>query len=396
MEAADNSRASGEQLAIKRGIITSLRSGVAPSRGTALIEVGLSDFWDSLYQDFIELTQGTPRGAIVYVMGEYGRGKTFLCNYSREKAWSLWSKGFATSYVEVRGFETLADYLEIYRQIVRNIQTPNDEQKGLEPILVKFASRFQSRDDLNKEIDRLGLDPDFAQKLRYFYGFWNRDDKAALSVLLRWMAGEPGIKADLLNLIAEKGFAKLDQNDVDAYLTGMKQVVKSLGYEGLFVFIDEAEDRTRGFEETVVREILRNIKKLHNAVNQDDRFAQTIFLLAGTNELWSQQAVLDEAQRQRMQIKRNLPVLHREHLVELGRKVIQVYDTALSTNLGSRIDPVVLERWVDGIIDKFGPVSLITPRDFLSRHPSPERSFMRLLDELRRQPDRSASDIFTL
>ncbi len=385
-----------EDLRIRRGIIASLRNGVAPARGTSLIEVGLADFWDDLYTDFIEITRGTHNGSIIYVMGEYGRGKTFLCNYTKEKAWSMWSRGFATSYVEVKGFESLADYLGIYRQIVTNIQLPTAEARGLEPLLSQFANRFPTRQDLNGELSRLALDPDIAQKIRYYYDYSRRGDDTACSIALRWMAGEGGIKADLLHMIDEKGFARLEEADVDSYLTGVKQLVKSLGYEGLFVFIDEAEERTAGFAETQVRAILRNIKKVHNSVSQDERFEQLIFVLAGTRDLWTKHYNLDEAQKQRMQIRRDLPVHSREDFIQLSEKVIRIYDDAMGTDLAWRIERPTLERWVDAMIFSRGRVELITPRDYLSALPSPDKSFMRKLDLLRTSPNMESSRAFAV
>ncbi len=381
--------------AIRRGIVGSLRAALAPTVGTPLIEVGLKDLWEDIYHDFIEITRGTTNGSMVYIMGEYGQGKTFLCNYTREKVWSLWSEGFATSYVEVKGFESLADYVDIYRQIVKNVQLPYSNKKGVGHLLKKFTESIDSRQALDDALEKMNVEEAFAQKVKFFYRYKGYED--AQTALIRWINAEKDIKAEWLHYIAEKGWAKIEDNDVDDYLTGIKNLVKSMGYEGLFVFIDEAEERTRGYADEVVRQIFRNIKRLHNNVIQDERFCQMIFLLAGTRDLWVAYERLDEAQRQRMHaVRRDLPRLSRENFIELSNKVIRVYDETYDESLSKRISATIIEEWVDFIMSEKSSAGPVTPRDFLSQNPTPRKSFVKKLDKMHRNPDLKAEDVFQL
>lgn len=395
MSESSKNSLSEKDKAIRRGIVGSLRAGVAPSVGTSLIEAGLKDLWEDIHHDFIEITRGTMNGSIVYIMGEYGQGKTFLCNYTREKVWNLWNKGFATSYVEVKGFESLADYVDIYRQIVKNVQLPYSDKKGVGYLLNEFTKKTKSRQDLGDALDKMNVEEAFAQKVKFFYRYEGHED--AQTALLRWINAEKDIKAEWLHYIAEKGWAKIEDNDVDDYLTGIKNLVKSIGYEGLFVFIDEAEERTRGYDDEVVRQIFSNIKRLHNNVNQDERFSQMTFLLAGTRDLWVAYERLDEAQRQRMHaVRRDLPRLSRENFIELSKKVIQVYDETYDESLSERIGSTIIEKWVDTIMSQESSVGPVTPRDFLSQKPTPRESFIAKLDKMHRNPDLRAEDVFQL
>lgn len=361
----------------------------APRRGTEHTAVAIEGLWRSLREKHIDLAVDGSGGAIVYVMGDYGTGKTFLCNFIREQVWKLGAHGFATSYVAVPGFESLANFMGIYGLIVKNIQMPNSGE-DLEGILLTFVNRFSDKASLNRRLRDLGIGGDFAQKIRYFWEYRDRD--AARTITLRWIKGEPGIKAELLNYIDEKGFAKLEESDIDDYLTGLKRIVQDLGAEGLFVFIDEAEARTRPFDDKVVYPVLNNIKRLHNNVNQDEHYSKIIFLLAGTRALWATYLSKDEPQRQRMQIQEDIPRMSKADYVELGKRVAHVYDVALGSTVASRLNESLLAAWVDfaspGSLDRF------TPRDFLSQRPTPREAFLSKLDQLRAQPSARAEDVF--
>ena len=360
----------------------------APKRGTKFVEVGLREFWRDLREGFIDITRGTTGGSIIYVMGDYGGGKTFLCSYTREQVRSLWDHGFATSYIEVRSFDSLVDFVAIYRQIVKNIRAPTGDS-GLEKILLSFVEQFPNRQQLNQRIAQLNLEPDFAQKIRFLWTYAKRDEER--SITMRWIMGESGLQADLLHYIAEKGFAKLEEDEVDDYLTGIKRIIQDLGAEGLFIFIDEAEQRTAQPDPTTVRRILVNIKRLHNNVNTDERYSQTIFLLAGTRDLWVAMNTQDEAMRQRMQIQRDIPRLNKAEFVALGLKVARVYDIAFGCNASSRLSEDVLEGWVDHLTK--GAIAL-TPRDFLTQKPTNRESFLAKLELMRLQPELSARNAF--
>lgn len=385
-----SSAPSGEQ-ALAREILSSLRMTQAPRRGTERLAVGIQSLWDDLRTNFIEMTKGTTGGSMIYVLGDYGMGKTFLCNFTREQVSKMWDHGFATSYVAVKSFDALADYVGVYRQIVKNIRMP-DSEAGLEEILLRFVAKFPDQTMLNKRLGHLNLSSDFAQKVRYLRKYATHDSER--TVTMRWILGEPGIQADLLHFIDEKGFAKLDEQDVDDYLTGIKQILKDLGAEGLFVFIDEAQDSKTLFDDSTVSQILVNIKKLHNNVNQDDRFSQVIFLLAGTRELWASNWGKDEALKQRMQIQRDLPRFSKSDYVELGSKVARIYDLAFGSNVAARLPESTLADWVDFVAQ--GNVNLLTPRDFLNQRPSNRECLMAKLDQMRQLPTAHSREVFIM
>lgn len=371
---------------LAKGVIASLRSGVAPRTGTGLIEVGLHKFWEDIETGVVDMCLAGGTGCMLYVMGEYGRGKTFFCNYSRERLDKM-GKGFVSSHIQIKGFETLADYLAIYKELVRNLELPDNDKKGLVSLLDAFVRSTAQKDDFQRFKDGTGISPTVLTKVSRYREFRLENFEEGYVTALDWMQGEKDIPARSLHLIREKGFSKLREDDVDNYLHAIKEIALHLGYEGLLVQIDEAEERTSEFSNEAVRSVLRNLKKIHNNLFQKEWFSKMIFMLAGTSELWSKYETLDEAQRQRMNILRfELPILGRDQYEDLTSRVISVYDSAFDTSLEDRISGNDIKAHVEKCMPSPEDADDMTPRDFLSRKPDETSALLSRLDQMRKDP----------
>ena len=139
---------------------------------------------------------------------------------------------------------------------------------------------------------------------------------------------------------------------------------------------------------------MNNIKRIHNSVNQNEQFAQMIFLFAGTRELWARYMRKDEPQRQRMQIQEDIPRLSKEDYVELGKKVARVYDVAFGSTVSPRLSDQLLSNWIEFVAA--GSLDRLTPRDFLREKPSPAESFLSKLDQIRLHAAAEDAEIFVM
>ncbi len=356
--------------ALASRILTALRAGQAPREGAEHLAVGLDSFWRPIEEGVIDLSLRGESGAILYVMGEYGRGKTMFCNFSREQLEKK-GQGFVSSYIDLGNFEQLSDYLGLYRLIVDNLTLPDLPEPGLKTLLEEFVRSTRSdasADRFRREtvIDMAVLEKLFLYRKHRIFG-----NDIGAQTALEWMRAKRHIPASQLHLIGEKGFSKLEVEDVDHYLAAMKSIAVWLGYEGLLIQVDEAEDRRAGFSHDMVRDIFRNLKRIHNNLFQKQTFSRIIFLLAGTRDLYHAYENLDEAQRQRMRILNfDLPRLNGSQYVELAKKVVGVYDQAFDTDLRGRIEDPDIETLVERVKDRGGSLDQVTPRDFLFSYPS--------------------------
>ena len=381
-----------EERSVCRSIIGALRQAVAPQVGVEKIAVARDILWARIENDYLGYLRGTKRGSIIYVFGQYGQGKTFFCNFVRDKAWRLWDKGFATSYVEVKRFEEFGDYVGLYRKIVRNIRFPQSNITGVRQIFDTFTCRASNKSELENLLSEYEVNDTVAKLVRFYF----TGDERVKDAVIDWVRGEHQMRADKLHLIDRKGFQKIREDDVDAHLCGINSMIKGAGYVGLVVFFDEAEVRDRPYDPREIFGALRVVKYLHNRVNNDPRFTQLVFLVAGTLDLWTDRMVKDEALRQRIDpIWEQLNPLTENNYIDLYTKIIDAYDCCFQTNLSERVTRNDLKKWVHVVVNaKGGVIEMLTPRDFISQYPTSQTSFMEKLDVLRRDPSRTGNDVF--
>lgn len=85
----------------RREIISALRKGTVPQRGTDFLAVGLGRFEDTIKTELNDVAEG---GSIFKaVRGDYGCGKTFFGRWVQEQA-KL--NGFATAEIQISETET--------------------------------------------------------------------------------------------------------------------------------------------------------------------------------------------------------------------------------------------------------------------------------------------------
>ncbi len=364
-------------------ILTALRAGQAPREGAEHLAVGLASFWKPIEEGVIDLALRGNSGAILYVMGEYGRGKTMFCNFSRGQL-AKKGQGFVWSYIDLGNFEQLSDFLGLYRLIVDNLMIPSHAEPGLKTLLEEFVESTRSDASFDRFRRETIVDVAVLEKLFLYRKHRNFGNDTGAQTAIEWMRAKRHIPATQLHLIGEKGFSKLEAEDIDHYLAAIKTIAVWLGYEGLLIQIDEAEDRRAGFSDDVVRDIFRNLKRVHNNLFQKQTFSRIIFLLAGTRDLYHAYESLDEAQRQRMRILNyDLPILNEPQYNELARKVIAVYDQAFDTHLRDRIDESEIEALVGKVAAKGGSLDQVTPRDFLFTFPSQSEALFNRLESMR-------------
>lgn len=150
------------------------------------------------------------------------------------------------------------------------------------------------------------------------------------------------------------------------------------------IMIDEAEERTSGFPDNILRTVLRNLLRIHNNLYQDPQFRRIVFILAGTRDLWQDVIRMDEPVRQRYETRKcDLPPLSGDQYISLGRNVIEAYDMAFGSDLSSRISGGDLTQLVVDVTEVKGKLSEVTPREFLFSLPDPDRALMNRLDAMR-------------
>src|SRR5512133_2154956 len=237
-------------------IFQCLRNGTVPSRGLDAFAVGIERHRNELKRLLNEVKGGS--GDVKFLRGGYGCGKTFMANLMVQDAQR---ERFATSFVVVSDNDLhFHKFDELYRKVVSGLSTPACAQGALGDILDRWIGSIEEglvelgvRDDdpafdskvlakLDEQLVGLtgGRAPaDMVRVVRKVFELKQASRLHEASALVSWLSGSSNVAAGVKSLAQIKG--DISSSDALGYLRGILEIVKSAGYAGLVIVIDEAE-----------------------------------------------------------------------------------------------------------------------------------------------------------
>ena len=374
-------------------IVSALRSGLVPRQGLEHFATGLDALVDAVNQELDFVSSG--KGLSKWVRGEYGTGKTFatrfLCARARERQ-------FATAEVQISINDTPLHHLEtVYRRLIERLETaadgPNAFQAVVEGWLYQIGEevirlRGLSEDDPafadateqrleDKLADLSRRNPAYAQILRAYHRATHEGDFATAQGLLAWLAGQPHTDRSVLKAAGVKG--KVDGQASLTFLAGLLQVLRQSGYGGLVVVLDEVEtvqrmnSQTREKSLNALRQLMDMLAKdelpgLYLVVTGTRDFFEGYKGLKGLAPLYQRVQVNFDADARFDNLKapqvRLLPFTQ-ERLLQVARKVRDLYPAENPERLSERVDGPFLEALVRQVTAGFGGQVSLAPRLFL-------------------------------
>ncbi|HEY5959033.1 MAG TPA: BREX system ATP-binding protein BrxD, partial [Polyangiaceae bacterium] len=237
-------------------IFTCLRNGTVPSRGLEAFAVGVERHRNELKRMLTEVKGGS--GDVKFLRGGYGCGKTFMANLLVQDAKR---EGFVTSFVVVSDNDFhFHKFDELYRKVVSALSTNACAQGALGDILDRWIGGIEegllnlglSDSDpsfdtkvlakLDEQLNGLtgGRAPaDMLRVVRKVFELKQAGRLQDASALISWLSGSSNVAASVKNLAQIKG--DISSSDAMGYLRGILEIIKSAGYSGLVILIDEAE-----------------------------------------------------------------------------------------------------------------------------------------------------------
>lgn len=230
-------------------VLKSLRAGVVPADHIDLIQVGRGGEQATLAKDILHILKGG--SSVRFVTGDYGSGKTFIGELTRQQGIK---QGLVVAAAALSPDKRLqaktGETRNLYSALVRSFSTkarPNGKA------LVNIVERFILTTLREAHVNNVGPEAHIAHRLRdfeelaggfdfikvvqrYWLGLENQDDELK-STALRWLRGE------FTNLSDAR--AALDVRSIIDYrnfFSGLKmlcQFVRMAGYSGLLICLDE-------------------------------------------------------------------------------------------------------------------------------------------------------------
>lgn len=274
---------------ILTGLLSALSAGVVPRVGASYTAIGRTDEIASLCADFEKVRDGG--GAIRFLIGRYGSGKTFLLQLMRQYALD---RGFVTSDCDLSPERRLTgsggEGLATYRELVKNLATKASPTGGALPQIISrwlsvtsaelsergFSQASPEFDaELSKAIFSVARQLegyvggfDFAYVINKYYLSMKSGDDDGVSACLRWLRGEYSTKTEAREALASRSLSIISDDNWYDYIKLLCAFVRMLGYSGLVVFIDECV----------------NLYKISNRISRESNYEK---LLAIFNDIQS-------------------------------------------------------------------------------------------------------------
>lgn len=400
---------SGPSLLKRREIIDALRIGAVPRRGLELFAVGLERFEKAIDEELDSVAAG--KGRFKAVRGEYGTGKTFFARWLEHRALA---KGFATTLVQISESDTPLYRMEtVYRRAIEALQTKEWSDAAFRALVDRWFFQLEEEvlaqgavdpnDDAAVErgvgelLERRlrvvsGTQPQFAAALRACHAARVRGDQAAAEGLVAWLMGQPNVGANILRGASLKG--DLDHDSAAGFLRGLLEVLKQTGRKGLVLVLDEVE--------TIQRVRADSREKSLNALRQliDDlageRYPGLYVLITGTHAFFegpqgvkrlpplAQRLHAEFGPDPRFDSARapqiRLQPFDMDRLVEVGRKVRELYPTNASERVNAKVGDPTLRAIAQKVAGTLGGKVGVAPRIYL-------RKVVGLLDQVDEHED---------
>jgi hypothetical protein len=245
---------------ILRTLLTSLTAGVVPRSGAPYIAIGRRAESAALLDSLDAAGEGG--SSLRFLIGRYGSGKSFLLQLLRGYALD---RDFLTADADLsperRLYGSGGTGRATYRELIKNLASKSSPDGGA---LTKIIARWI--DGISGELMTEGIEPDspgfsarlnaivierlanvrdlvggfdFSRVVTEYYKAYKNGDDERLAACMRWLRGEFAGKTEARGALGFSVSVVVDDDNWYDFLKLWAVFVRSMGYRGLVLFIDE-------------------------------------------------------------------------------------------------------------------------------------------------------------
>jgi hypothetical protein len=300
----------------------------------------------------------------------------------------------ATAEVQISETETPLHRLEtVYRRIAESLTTASFPPSALRSVLDAWIYTLQ--DDVHDSalppgdaVDALmerrlasvsAQTPIFAQAMRAYHRASVAGDLTVAEGLLAWLSGQPQVAAGVKRQAGVRG--DLDHFGAMGFLQGLLAVLRDSGHPGLLVVLDEVETLQRARSD-VRDKALNALRQLIDEVDSG-RFPGLYLVVTGTPAFFdgpsgvprlpplAARMATDFSGEPRFDNPRAVQIrllgLDSANLIELGRKVRDLYADGSTPRVSQVVDDEYLAQLAKAVAGPFGGRVSVVPRVYLKK-----------------------------
>ena len=276
---------------ILSSLLSSVAAGVVPRTGAPYIAIGRKDEIAALLTDLEQISEGG--GGMRFLIGRYGSGKSFLMQLIRGYAME---RDFVTADVDLsperRLYGSGGSGLATYRELMKNLASKASPEGGALPkLLARWLGVLQSEladrgvlpeaPDYTERLRALIFDYlrrmesfvggfDFSRVIAAYFEAWRGDGEVEAeqrkSACLRWLRGEYSNRTEARAALGFSVSVIIDDDNWYDFLKLWAALVRTMGYRGLVVFIDECV----------------NLYKIVNRVSRENNYEKILAMFNDT------------------------------------------------------------------------------------------------------------------
>lgn len=380
---------------LRREVVEALRSGAVPRRGLELFAVGTDRFEKAFSEELDAVAAG--RGVFKALRGDFGCGKTFTARWFQQRALE---RGFAVAEVQISENDTPLHRLEtVYRRAMESLRTREWPQGAFRSLVDAWFFELEEEvirsgvpdHDAVRVMQGVGellegrlaevsaIQPQFAAALRACHAARVNGDAATAEGLMSWLMGQPNIGASIKRVAGVKG--DVDHTGALGFLRGLLTMLRQSGRKGLILVLDEVETIQRVRADSRERS-LNALRQLIDDVHRG-RFPGLYVMITGTPAFFegpqgikrlpplAQRMHVDFGPDPKFDSARAIQVrllpFDYDRLLEVGRRVRDLYPTENRDRIQSRVGDSVIESLASGVAGKLGGKTGVAPRIFLRK-----------------------------
>ena len=375
-------------------IINALKSGNVPPNGVRSICLGRDKEIEEIEYLLDKVDEG--KAFTRFLNGEFGAGKSFFLKVIEEMAFD---DNFVVAWVTLSNDVPFNKIDVFYRNIAKNLRCKTGT--SLEHIIDRWVIKLRMlANDLRETREHSNS---FALAIENYCKFRNEGNDELANYAISWLRGDANIPYTQKRKFGVKG--DIDKENAIDFLQALSIFVKSIGYSGLVVLIDEAEFIMR-LHSSKIRDVAYNyIRDIYDNCNKGN-FQNSLFIFAGTPQFFddpkkgvpSYQALddritdmLDTDLKDMRKPIIKLEGFTKEELVDIAYTLIDMHGEVYEWDASEKISPVLGEIVKNHEEKALLTGGKVTPRTYV-------KSLIELLDTVQQNQSQinDSSDIIKI
>ena len=384
-------------------ILMALKNGNVPSKGVRNLCIG-RDKEIGEFERLLEKVDDEDKAYTKFLKGEFGAGKSFFLKVIEDISYK---NGFVVSYVTVSKNFPVHKIEVIYANIAKNLRVKTGT--SLEHIIDRWYTQHynMANEDADNDFEKHELlrerihdeleetrqySTQFASVIENYAKLRSEGDKESASSAISWLRGDANIPFSVKKKFKIK--SEIDKTIALGFIEALPVFIKSAGYSGLVVLIDEVEYVRKLTTQNMRNDAYDYIRLIYDNCSNGE-FQSILFVFAGTPELFEDAKrgipsynALDERIREAYEndlVDMRTPIVvlkgfDKDELIEVSQKLLEMHSDAYNWDANAKVGSIVGAIAESHVSNAGLTAGRVNARDFV-------RKFITLLDTVEQNQD---------